>query len=367
MNKKYLNQKDREKLFNTWVAHIGPCVAVVLPTAGDLKNRAAALENSDGNASITASRPVIGDKSSSDLSIKGALDAYQETDDVPNELDDSDKIDAATYLNRLQDMLENQIPPFVRKIAVTKFDSAPIFLIRGLLKMLQQLKNTRFDMIYFNTNGAVLPQFEAQDIYKAFHGLNISLSPRDTDNRLQTATDKAQHASIKRAGMQLCGEHNGLQTDGIMSDGATPAAVQHIDLKSILKPLRANMICILHYTFEGLISAPKTPDAFVKYAKDLGFYALTLRFKPSSVLYMGDLPDAWEKYPTIKYALSPDCRVWVKKKGDYPFVIRSTALEPKNENNYTYGYIIQPDLSLSQDWAGKVPFAEKRPTFKPAL
>lgn len=366
MNKKYLNQKDREKLFNTWVAHIGPCAAVVLPTAGDLKNWAA-LKNSNDNAVKTSPHAVIVDKSSSDLNISGAMNDNQETDGAPNEFDDSDKIAAATYLNRLQDVLENQIPPFVRKIAVTKFDSAPIFLIRGLLKMLRQLKNTRFDMIYFDTNGAVLPQFEAQDIYKAFHGLNILLSPHGADNRLQTATDKAQHVNIKHAGIQLCGEHDALQTDGTVNDDAMPAAAQHIDLKSILKPLRANMICTLHHTFDKLISAPKTPDAFVKYAKDLGFYALTLRFKPSSALYMGDLPDAWEKYPTIKYALSPDCRVWVKKKGDYPFVIRSTVFEPKNENNYMYGYIIQPDLTLSQDWAGKVPFAEKRPTFKPAL
>lgn len=369
MNKKYLNQKDREKLFDTWIANVSPCAAVVLPDAEDLRNRAAALKNrisalksrtetptaenmaampvktaaflkngtaaSDNandkptrnadNAVPTRKTPCATGKGKSFAPKRGIADGRTQTDDF-------DAVAAENYLECLQDVLNNKIPPFIRKIAVTKMDSAPAPVVQGMLNMLQKLKNTRFDMIYLNTDGTFLPHFKAQDIYKAFHGLNIAIYPENANARLPTTVNGA--------------------------NGDAPKT----DLKSIIKPLRANMVCILHYIFDNLNAAPETPDALVKHAEDLGFYALTLRFKPSAALYMGDLPRAWDKYPTVKYALAPAGRVWVKKKGHYPFIIRSTVSEPKNNDNYLYGCIIRPDLALTQDWAGKVPFADKSPS-----
>lgn len=279
MNLKYLNQKDKDKLFNDWVVDVSTCAAVMLPGGCNAKCQFCY-----------------------DLTPRA----------VPHD-----------YKERLKDIVLNRIPPHVRKIAISGMETTVSPVFKEVLELLKPLKNTRFDMIFLNTNGARLATYAPENIYKAFHALNVS-----------------RHAPDDETNTAVFG---------------TSTIPSNAELKAVIKQLSPNMLCNVNCVVSDLKSPQKTLDEMTKFAKDHGFYSLALRFPSSETLYMGDLPAVWDKYKTIKYGLSAESRFWLKKKDGFPFVIRASVLEPKNLNGHLFGYIVQPDLSLTQDWAGKIP------------
>lgn len=328
MNKKYLNQKDKEKLFNDWIANISTCTAVLLPKINDLELIPIKQSNNAKTSQtehLATQTDTTGFQNNVETTSYKKLINFNETDPLYQQQEN--------YLATLGEILKNKIPSYVRKIAVSNIETAPEKLVQGVLELLKSLKNTRFEMIYLNTDGSNLSKFKPEDIYKAFHGLNISLD--------------------RRAANFFC-------TTPQLPNSKTKFETYDTDLKAILKPLSSNMVCNLNYTFNDLSEPKKMLDSLINYAKKQGFYTATLRFKPAGTLFLQDLPKEWDKYPTIKYALSTDSRVWLKKKSGFSFVIRSTVLEPKNDNGNLFGYIIQPDLTLTKDWKGKVPFDDKK-------
>lgn len=333
MYKKYLNQKDKEKLFNDWIANISTCAALLLPQIKDLELIPCKQPNG-AKTSQTQQRTkqtcTFGFQDNVETTSNKKLINFNETDSLYQQREN--------YLATLREILKNTIPSYVRKIAVSNIERAPEDLVQGVLELLKSLKNTRFEMIYLNTDGSNLSKFKPEDIYKAFHGLNISL-----DTRAATFSCTAAQSPNSK----------------------TKVETYDTNLKAILKPLSSNMVCNLNYTFNDLSEPKKMLDSLINYAKKQGFYTATLRFKPAGTLFLQDLPKEWDKYPTVKYAFSTDSRVWLKKKSDFSFIIRSTVLEPKNDNGNLFGYIIQPDLTLTKDWNGKMPFGNKNIIFKP--
>lgn len=237
--------------------------------------------------------------------------------DLPGNTNDKD------YLKKLRDTLD-KIPLEVRKLAITGMETTMSPVFDELLELVKYYKDDeRFNFIFLNTNGFLLDKYNER-IGSAFDSINISRHAfSDIDNYKIFKTDTVP--SLEK-------------------------------LKFIIPQLRLESGVNINTVVTDDLSRDEKLDKIYKMVdacKYIGANSLTVRFEATERLRKEALIPELDMLDTLQYNANPGCRFWLKKINGLYVVLKYVTKEPTSYSDWNYGYIIQKDLRITRDWAGK--------------
>ena len=237
--------------------------------------------------------------------------------------DISQNVSNPNYIAQLDDVISN-LPDNVRKFAVTGMETTISPYFNDLLYLLEYYKkHDRFDFMFLNTNGFKLNEYNER-IGAAFDSINISRhAAKDIDNYKIFGTETIPSLEELKELIPLLNLESGVNINTVVTD----------DLSDLEKQEKIYEM--------------------VDACKYIGANSLTVRFEATDRLRTEELPEFLKELDTIQFNANPGCKFWLKKLKDLNLVLKYVTKEPTSYSDYNYGYIIQRDLSVTKDWAGK--------------
>ena len=239
--------------------------------------------------------------------------------------DISKNINNPNYINDLENAIK-KVPNKARKFAVTGMETTISPYFDDLLDLaIKYKKSGRFDFMFLNTNGFMLDKYKDK-IGKAFDSINISRHAKDEEENYKIfGTKSVPSLDELKVLIPKLGLESGVNINTVITD----------DLSNEEKMKRINdMVYVCKY---------------------IGAKSLTVRFEATDKLRTEKLMPELDALETIKYNANPGCRFWLKKIDGLYVVLKYVTKEPTSYSNWNYGYIIQRDLKITRDWAGKKP------------
>ena len=237
--------------------------------------------------------------------------------------DISKNVNNPNYIQELKDTID-KIPLNVRKLAVTGMETTISPYFEKVLDLLIYYReNERFDFMFLNTNGFMLDKYYDK-ISKAFDSINISRHDAcDTENFKIFGTETVPSLAKLKDLINKLQLSSGVNINTVITDDLSEEEKKKkiYDMVDACKEIKAN--------------------------------SLTIRFEATDRLRIQPLPSFLEEYETISYNGNPGCRFWLKKINGLYVVLKYVTKEPTSFSNWNYGYIIQRNLLVTRDWAGK--------------
>lgn len=227
------------------------------------------------------------------------------------------------YINDLKAAIK-RVPEDVRKFAVTGMETSISPHFNELLDLaIEYRNNKRFDFMFLNTNGFKLDMY-GDKIGKAFDAINIS-----------------RHAADDEENYKIFG---------------TRTVPSLEELKALIPKLKLESgVNINTVVTDDLTTEDKLTKIYemVKACKYIGANSLTVRFEATDRLRTEKLIPELDALETIQYNANPGCRFWLKKIDGLYVVLKFVTKEPTSYSDWNYGYIVQRNLDITRDWAGK--------------
>lgn len=227
------------------------------------------------------------------------------------------------YIDDLRCAID-RIPVTTRKFAVTGMETTISPYFDGLLDLaIEYRKSKRFDFMFLNTNGYMLKKYQDK-IGLAFDAINIS-----------------RHAADDEENYKIFG---------------TKTIPSLEELKELIPKLKLDSGVNINTVITDNMSEEEKMNKIynmVKACKYIGASSLTIRFEATDRLRTEKLPKELDKLETIQFNANPGCKFWLKKIDGLYVVLKYVTKEPTSYSDWNYGYIIQRDLRITKDWAGK--------------
>ena len=239
--------------------------------------------------------------------------------------DISEHLNNPNYINDLENTIK-RVPLTARKFAVTGMETTISPYFEDLLDLaIKYRTENRFDFMFLNTNGFMLKKYKDK-IGKAFDAINISRHASDDEENYKIfGTKSVPSLNELKDLIPMLKLESGVNINTVITD----------DLSNEEKMKRINEM--------------------VDICKYIGATSLTVRFEATDRLRTEKLLPELEQLETIQYNANPGCRFWLKKINGLYVVLKYVTKEPTSYSNWNYGYIIQRDLKITKDWAGKKP------------
>ena len=237
--------------------------------------------------------------------------------------DISESVKYDDYKGKLDDTI-SKIPIEARKFAITGMETSYSPYFKDVLELSKKYKDEgRFDFIFLNSNGSNLKNF-IKELNEGLDALNISRhSANDEDNYKIFNTNTVPSTEELVELISQLNLNAGVNINTVVTDDLSEEEVERKTL---------DMIDLCNY---------------------IGATSLTLRFEAHDRLRPNKLLPFFEKYDTISERANPGCHFWLKKINDFNVVLKHVTKEPTSYSNWNYGYIIQRNLDITRDWAGK--------------
>ncbi len=239
--------------------------------------------------------------------------------------DISEAVLISDYKNKLKQTLD-KVPVEAKKFGITGMETTISPYFKDVMELAKQYRqNGRFDFVFLNTNGFKLEEY-AKEVSEGCDAVNIS-----------------RHATDDEENFKIFGTRT------------VPTTEQ---LKTIIKSLKVESgvnINIVITDNEPEQEVKEKTFKMIDFCKHVGAKSLTLRFEAKDFLRTNELMSFLQKYKTLQYNANPGCRFWLKKIKNFNVVCKFVTKEPTSYSNWNYGFIIQRDLRITRDWAGKKP------------
>lgn len=239
--------------------------------------------------------------------------------------DISANVNNPNYIEDLSRVID-KIPVEARKFAVTGMETTISPYFKDLLSLAEQYREIgRFDFNFLNTNGFMLEKY-ADRIGKSFDSINISRhAALDEDNYKIFDTNTVPNIEKLKFLINEMNLDSGVNINTVVTDDMSNYEV----MKKIFE--------------------------MIEVCKYIGAQSLTIRFEATDMLRKEPLIPELNQYETLQYNANPGCRFWLKKINGLYVVLKHVTKEPTSYSDWNYGYIIQRNLEVTKDWAGKKP------------